>query len=75
MYPFKFVENNSYSKTGTHEPVSGAESRAISHSAQLRLTSHVISYNAIQHIGYHLYAQCCSYKAGIGSSILSKFQQ
>lgn len=37
MYPFKFVENNSYSKTETHEPVSGAESRAVSHSAQLRL--------------------------------------
>lgn len=32
MYPFKFVENNSYSKTETHEPVSGAESRAVSHS-------------------------------------------
>lgn len=74
MYPFKFVENDSYSKTGT-QPVSGAKSRAVSHSAQLRLTSHVISDNAIQHIGYHLYAQCCSYKAGLGSSILSKFQQ
>lgn len=33
MYPFKFVENNE-----THEPVSGAESRAVSHSAQLRLS-------------------------------------